>query len=81
MTFKTFYTEQLAKGMTLEDIALKHNVDISELEKELAKGSSVELEHEDKKDPNAKENAKDTAMDHLFEDPKYYSKLKAAGIK
>ena len=45
MTFKSFYTEQMAKGMSLEDIAKKHNVDISELQKELEKGSKVEMEH------------------------------------
>ena len=81
MTFKSFFTEQLAKGMSLEDIAKKHKVNIADLEKELKMGTDVELEHEDTQDPNAKENAKKTAMDHLFENPKYYSKLDAAGIK
>lgn len=36
----------------------------------LAKGTAVEMEHTD--DPEA---AKEIAMDHLVEDPKYYDKL------
>jgi hypothetical protein len=75
MTFKTFFSEQLSKGMTLEDIAQKHNVDITELQKELSKGIEVEFEH-----TTSKEKAKHTAMDHLVENPKYYSKLAKAGL-
>jgi hypothetical protein len=75
MTFKTFYTEQLAKGMSLEDIAKKHNVNIAELQKELEKGAKVEHEHTD-----SDEHAKKVAMDHLVEDPKYYTKLSKAGL-
>ena len=36
----------------------------------LARGTAVEMEHTD--DPEA---AKEIAMDHLVEDPKYYDKL------
>ncbi len=76
MTFKQYFTEQnLSKGMSLEDIAKKHNVDISELQKELEKGSKVEHEH-----TNSEEHAKRVAMDHLVEDPKYYTKLSKAGL-
>ena len=75
MTFKSFYTEQMAKGMSLEDIAKKHNVDVSELQKELEKGSKVEMEHTE-----SHEHAKKVAMDHLVEDPKYYTKLFKAGL-
>ena len=75
MTFKTFYTEQLAKAMSLEDIAKKHNVSIEELQKELEKGTKVEFEHTD-----SEEKAKHTAMDHLVENPKYYTKLAKAGL-
>jgi hypothetical protein len=75
MTFKSFYTEQMAKGMSLEDISKKHNVDVSELQKELEKGSKVEHEHTD-----SEEHAKRVAMDHLVEDPKYYTKLSKAGL-
>jgi hypothetical protein len=75
MTFKSFYTEQMAKGMSLEDIAKKHSVDVSELQKELEKGSKVEMEHTE-----SHEHAKKVAMDHLVEDPKYYTKLSKAGL-
>jgi len=76
MTFKQYFTEQnLSKGMSLEDIAKKHNVDISELQKELEKGSKVEHEH-----TSSEEHAKRVAMDHLVEDPKYYTKLSKAGL-
>ena len=74
----------MAKGMSLEDIAKKHNVDVSELQKELEKGSKVELEHtaKDIDNPTEKEieAAKKVAMDHLVEDPKYYTKLSKAGL-
>lgn len=43
--------------------------------KELKMGIKVELEHT--KDPNI---AKEIALDHLAEDPKYYSKLKSSGL-
>ena len=43
---------------------------------ELAMGIEVEKEHTD----NLEERKK-IAMDHLSEDPHYYSKLKKAGIK
>jgi hypothetical protein len=76
MTFKQYFTEQgLAKGMSLEDIAKKHNIDISELQKEIEKGAKVEHEHTD-----SEEHAKRVAMDHLVEDPKYYTKLSKAGL-
>ena len=62
--------EQLAKGMTLKDIANKHSVDFDELKKEAQNGVKVEMEHTS--DVN---QAYDIAKDHLFEDPKYYTKL------
>jgi hypothetical protein len=75
MDFKTFFNEQLAKGMSLEDIARKHNVDIKDLQDEVNKGIKVEHEHTSDKD-----KAYRIALDHLFEDPKYYSKLDQAGL-
>lgn len=60
----------LAKGKTIEDIATKHKTTVEELNKELQKGIKVEREHTGKEDL-----AKEIAMDHLFEDPKYYTKL------
>lgn len=75
MDFKTFFNEQLARGMSLEDIARKHNVDIKYLQDEVNKGIKVEHEHTSDKD-----KAYRIALDHLFEDPKYYSKLDQAGL-
>ena len=60
----------LAKGMSVEDIAKKHNVNIKELQHELDRGIKVEHEH-----TGSKHTAKIIALDHLFEDPKYYTKL------
>ena len=61
----------LADKKSLHDLARKHKIkDISELEKQLKIGMKVELEH-----TNDKKKAKEIAMDHIFEDPKYYDKL------
>jgi hypothetical protein len=69
-----------AKGMSLEDIAQKHHKDgskfsvnslIKMLEAEMVKGIRVEMEHT----KNIK-IAMEIAKDHLYEDPKYYTKLK-----
>lgn len=62
----------LAKGMTLPDIANHHKVDIDDLMKELELGIKTEMEH-----TTDKKVAEEIALDHLFEDPKYYSKLTA----
>jgi len=56
--------------MSLLNIAKKHNVTDSELRSELKKGIKVEQEHTS----NVKTAAR-IALDHLFEDPKYYTKL------
>jgi hypothetical protein len=70
----------LARGMSLEDIAKKHNVDLEDLKAELALGTNTEVEHfaKEKEQPTEedKKNAEVVAKDHLFEDPKYYTKLK-----
>lgn len=60
----------LSKGKTIEDIAKKHNVDLEELKAEWDKGTKVETEH-----TSNEAMAKEIAKDHLFEDPKYYTKL------
>ncbi len=57
--------------MSLSDIAKKHNISVGELMDEFKKGYKVEREHTTDTDI-----AKEIAMDHLFEDPKYYTKLK-----
>ncbi len=60
----------MAKGMTLNDIAEKHNISVDTIVKDLKKGMKVEMEH-----TTDASVAKEIAMDHLFEDPKYYDKL------
>ena len=60
----------LADNKSLQDIADKHNVTLSAIEKALADGIAVEMEHTD-----SKEQATEIAKDHLFEDAEYYSKL------
>lgn len=73
--FSEFINENKIPGgisgdMSLEDIAKKHEVDIKELDTEYKKGITIEMEHTD--DENI---AMEIARDHLFEDPKYYTKL------
>jgi hypothetical protein len=62
----------LAKGMDLTDVANHHKVDIDELMKEFELGIKTEMEH-----TSDKKVAEEIALDHLFEDPKYYTKLTA----
>jgi hypothetical protein len=62
---------KLAKGMTISDIAKKHRMKTSEIIPEYRAGIKVEMEHTDDV-----KIASAIARDHLFEDPKYYAKLK-----
>jgi hypothetical protein len=67
-----------SSGMSLEDIAKKHDSKgyyhiknmLDSLKKELEIGIEVEKEHTD-----SLEKAKEIAMDHLAENPNYYTKL------
>jgi hypothetical protein len=61
----------LAKGLSLNDIAEKHGVSVDMMVAEFKKGIAVEMEH-----TTNREVAKEITLDHLFEDPKYYDKLK-----
>lgn len=60
----------------LERLAKKHKVSFDSLNKEFQKGVKVEKEHM----KNIKETKK-IALDHLSEDPKYYTKLKKAKLE
>jgi hypothetical protein len=60
----------LSGGMKLTDIAKKHGISVDMLVAEFKKGIGVEMEH-----TTDREIAKEIALDHLFEDPKYYTKL------
>ena len=58
-------------NMSLEDIAKKHKVEHAKLTKQFDKGMKVEMEH-----TKDKQKAKEITMDHLVEDPNYYTKLR-----
>ena len=61
---------KLAKGMTLDEVAALHGLTGEDLKGELQKGIETEMEHTDEP-----EYAKAIALDHLYENPYYYSKL------
>ncbi len=81
-------TEELKGGLaddkTLIQLAKKHDAKgyyhiqdmVKSLKKQLEMGMKVEMEHTD-----SKEKAHEIAMDHLWEDPSYYSKLKKMETK
>jgi hypothetical protein len=78
ISFKEFFLEKykrMSAGMNVEDIAKKHDVTVSTIEKQIKMGERVEREH----GVNIKK-AKKIAMDHLAENPKYYTKLKKAKL-
>lgn len=77
---QSFKEEKLEGGLsdkkTLNDIAKKHEKNgvhdiLNSLKKQFAMGIRVEMEH-----TKDKAVAKEIVMDHLWEDPKYYSKIK-----
>ena len=59
-----------ADKMSAKDIADKFNVSVEKVEYQIKKGVEVEMEHT--KDRTV---AREIALDHLAEDPKYYDKL------
>lgn len=61
----------IGKDQTLKSLSKKWSVDLETISKEFALGVEVESEH-----TKFKSVAKKIAMDHLTEDPKYYTKLK-----
>ena len=56
--------------MSVAEIAKKHNVDKKHIDDQLSKGIKIEMEHTKLYDV-----AKEIALDHLKEDPNYYTKL------
>ena len=61
--------------LTPEQLARKHGVAKMHILKQLDMGIQVELEH-----TSGREVAREIALDHLGEDPDYYSKLKKAEL-
>lgn len=74
----------LADDKTLTQLAKKHDAKgyyhlldmVKSLKKQLEMGVKIEMEHTD-----SKEKATEIAMDHLWEDPSYYTKLKKIETK
>lgn len=60
----------VADGKTIEDIAKKHGKEVSFLKTQLQAGMKVEKEHTDNEG-----QAREIALDHLYEDCHYYHKL------
>ena len=58
-------------GMSLMDLAKKHKISLDKIKSQLQRGIEVEMEH-----TKSKSIAKEIAMDHIFENPEYYVKLK-----
>ena len=65
----------LSDKMKPEDLAKKHETSINSILSQLKKGMKIEKEH-----TNDEEKAKEIAMDHIYEDPKYYDKLSKVEI-
>jgi hypothetical protein len=61
----------LADNLPVQDIAKKHQVPVNVINDEIKAGVKVEMEH-----TSDKNVAYEIAKDHIFEDPKYYTKLK-----
>lgn len=59
-----------ADNLTLQDIANKFNVPLSDIQNQMKKGLGVEMEH-----TNDREKATEIVMDHLTEFPDYYDRL------
>lgn len=64
------HKEEDAESACIEDLARKHGVSLEDITHQLEMGLKVEMEHTE--DMNI---AKKIALDHLAEDPHYYTKL------
>lgn len=79
-TFKSIYAlnkwllstedSRESEGMTVKDIAKKHNVSVEKIKEQIRKGIEIEYEHTD-----SRVEAERIAMDHLTEIPDYYDRL------
>lgn len=65
--FKSFLNRPTSSPETL---AKKHNVSIDHIHSQLQRGIETELEHTKHEDV-----AREIALDHIGEDPNYYTKL------
>lgn len=72
----SYLNDQLdVKTLTPKQLAKNHGISVDEITKQLEIGIKVEQEH-----TSNKETAREIALDHLKEDPSYYSKLKKAKL-
>jgi hypothetical protein len=62
--------------LTVAQIAAKHDVEPSKVEKQLSRGIKVEKEH-----TTSRKTAREIALDHLGEEPDYYEKLLKAHLE
>jgi len=69
--FEDAFPGGLADKYSVADLAKKHGISVDEIKSQIAKGMKVEMEH-----TNDKKVAFEIAKDHIFENPKYYDKLK-----
>ena len=53
-----------------KQLAKMHNVSVQDIDAQVQKGAKVEMEHTDDE-----AIAHEIAMEHVYEDPKYYDKL------
>jgi len=58
----------VADKYSVEDLAKMHGVTVDDIQKELTAGIEVEMEH-----TNSESKAREIAMDHISEHPKYYT--------
>ena len=70
-TFKELREQLNVKTHTPEDIAKKHKVDVDIILQQLKMGIQVEQEH-----TSDSKIARKIALDHLWEKPDYYTRLK-----
>ena len=73
--FEEYIPGGRAAGKSLKDLAKAHGVNPKSIEKQLRVGVAVEMEH-----TNSEVKAEEIAMDHLAEDPRYYTKLVRKGF-
>lgn len=78
LTIETMYQSKLLNKPTLNArmLAAKHNVPVKHILDQLKKGIQVEKEH-----TTYGQTAREIALDHLAEDPNYYTKLKKANLE
>ena len=70
LIFESYTLNGLAKGKSVEELAKKHGVQVQDIEAQIDKGVQVEKEH-----TSDEQTARKIAMDHVFENPKYYDNL------